>query len=98
MQEKTQEDHRRYPTSDGELHSAGGEAKGVSCYALISALVSHAEILNGKGPILAYVELATLCDLDALLLHQGKTENVSGFGKLPTIQPSACSTNRRWMR
>lgn len=80
-----QEDHRRYPTRDGELHSAGGEAKGVSCYALVSALVSHAEVLNGKGPVLAYVELATLCDLDTLLVHHQKTENVSGYRKLPTV-------------
>lgn len=85
LQEKTQEDHGRYPTGDGELHSAGGEAKGVSCYALVSALVSHAEVLNGKGPVLAYVELATLCDLDTLLSHHQKTENVSGHGKLPII-------------
>lgn len=63
------EEHRRCPTSDGELHGAGGEAKGVSCCALVSALVSHAEVVDGEGPVLADVELAALRDLDTLLLH-----------------------------
>lgn len=74
----------RYSTSDGELHGTRGEAKGVPCYALVSALVSHTQVLNGEGPILADVELATLCDLDALLLHHQKTKAVSEHGKLPS--------------
>lgn len=41
--------------------------------------------MDGEGPILADVELAALRDLDALLLHREKTENMSGCGELPTI-------------
>lgn len=90
-------EHRRYGTSDGELHGTRGEAKGVPRYALVSALVSHTQVLNGERPVLADVELATLCDLDALLLHQQKTETVRPWkaSHQPRFQPA--QQTQGWM-
>lgn len=70
---RLQRSTRRYATGDGELHGAGGEAEGVSRYALVSALVGHPQVLNGKGPVVADVELAALGDLNPFLLNRQDT-------------------------
>lgn len=59
-------------TNDCQLHGTGSEPKGVPGYALVSPLICQSQVADGQGPLLADMELPTLCDLDSFLLRKGR--------------------------